>query len=306
MRVLAFLLALCAAGAAFAQDAAPGFGPYRFGMSPEEARAAAPGEWRDLDAVAGFSARGGPAIRIGVQQFSTMLRFDEGRLSRITLVAGGVAESSERCDENMTDVLERLAREGGPFNGSRTISEFHSEGVETTLPGGSIVRRYNMRSGEVHTLANRPGAAFAEVTERYGRMHGADAELCIIQVNFSATAPLTEAELRAGAPTQAELENAQLITPAPWIRRPDAQSFARYYPTPQLEAGIGGRVDLMCLVVADGSLRCVVASEEPAEHGFGMAALAIARDFQMAGETEDGTPTTGGRVRIPLRFNVTQ
>ncbi len=315
MRIVAFLFALCAAGAAFAQNAAPGFGPYRFGMTPEEARAAAPGEWRDFGGGGQFSSMGGPPLHVGSFQFFSSLQFSANRLHVITLHTSGVADTKQRCDDGVHAILAALSRDGGPFSGPRTITEFYSNGGASTLPDGSVVRRYAGGNGEAHTFANRPGLAFAELRSAYGPASSlldmpnmpAGLNLCRVELSFSQTAPLTEAELRANEPTQAELEGvSHSVTSARWTRRPNAQSFARYYPPAALEAGIEGRVELDCLVGEDGGVRCRVASETPPEQGFGFAALAIARDFQMAGETDDGTPTSGWRVRIPLRFNVMQ
>lgn len=307
MRIAAFLFALCAAGAAFAQDPAPGFGPYRFGMSPADARAVAPGEWRELGSGGTHSSMVGPPLRVELFQLFPLLHFENDRLTSIVLNSGGVVENKQRCDDGIGLIIAALARDGGPFTGPRIITEVYSNSGQTTLPDGSIVRRYAGENGEAHTFANRPGPAFTEIEGRYGRAPGTtDLNACFVEVTFSQTAPLTEAELRASEPTVAELEGAQPIAAARWTRRPNAQSFARYYPPAALEAGIEGRVELDCLVGEDGGVRCRVTSETPAEQGFGFAALAIARDFQMAGQTEDGTRTSGWRVRIPLRFNVMQ
>jgi TonB family protein len=88
-----------------------------------------------------------------------------------------------------------------------------------------------------------------------------------------------------------------------WIARPNAQSFARYYPRDALESEIDGQAVLDCLVLEGGVLNCRVAHEAPAERGFGVAALMIAQDFRVE-RSVDGTPALGRRVRVPIRFNV--
>jgi TonB family protein len=108
--------------------------------------------------------------------------------------------------------------------------------------------------------------------------------------------------LAAQAPSRAELDAAPLIQPAQWIERPNAQAFANHYPEDALLRRLEGRVALECLVVAEGRLRCAITEEDPADAGFGLAALGIAQDFRMAAEI-DGQPTTGKRVRVALRFN---
>jgi hypothetical protein len=47
-----------------------------------------------------------------------------------------------------------------------------------------------------------------------------------------------------------------------------------------------------------------VTSEEPAEFGFGQAALALAPHFRLSVWTEQGLPTVGGRVTLPIRYQL--
>jgi protein TonB len=95
-----------------------------------------------------------------------------------------------------------------------------------------------------------------------------------------------------------------VITNPQWLQRPDARDFARYYPPRALERGQEGRVSLDCIVSADGRISCTVTSEDPTGWGFGEAAVRISRHFRMAPATRDGVPTSGGRVRVPIRFNL--
>ncbi len=95
-----------------------------------------------------------------------------------------------------------------------------------------------------------------------------------------------------------------VITNPTWLERPNARDFARYYPERALERGQEGRVNLACIVAADGRIACTVTSEDPQGWGFGAAALQISRSFRMAPATRDGAATSGGRVNVPIRFNV--
>lgn len=95
-----------------------------------------------------------------------------------------------------------------------------------------------------------------------------------------------------------------VITNPQWLERPNARDFARYYPERALERGQEGRVNLACIVAADGRISCSVTSEDPQGWGFGEAALRISRHFRMSPQTRDGAATSGGRVNVPIRFNV--
>lgn len=111
----------------------------------------------------------------------------------------------------------------------------------------------------------------------------------------------TARALLAEAPTVAELASATLIDHPEWLETPSGDSFVRFYPSAALESRLAGDVELHCLVLADGRLRCAVASESPPGADFGVAALGIAQGFRIASEI-NGTPTSGGRVRVQLRF----
>jgi periplasmic protein TonB len=95
-----------------------------------------------------------------------------------------------------------------------------------------------------------------------------------------------------------------VITDPQWLQRPDGRDFARHYPPRALDRGQEGRVTLDCIVNADGRINCTVTGEEPSGWGFGEAAIRISRSFRMAPATRNGAPTSGGRVRVPIRFNV--
>lgn len=95
-----------------------------------------------------------------------------------------------------------------------------------------------------------------------------------------------------------------VITNPTWLERPNQRDFARYYPERALERGQEGRVNLACIVAADGRISCTVTSEDPTGWGFGDAAIRISRHFRMAPATRDGAATSGGRVNVPIRFNV--
>ena len=124
------------------------------------------------------------------------------------------------------------------------------------------------------------------------------------------SAPPTPTEL----PVQERAVNENPAPPAPpapavitnpqWIERPNGRDFAREYPERALERERSGRVVLDCVVGSSGRISCSVASEDPSGWGFGDAAIRISRRFRMSPQTVNGEPTEGGRVRVPITFQL--
>jgi protein TonB len=86
-----------------------------------------------------------------------------------------------------------------------------------------------------------------------------------------------------------------------WLERP--RDLARYYPRRAVTRGMEGEVTLDCLVSTAGLLRCSVASETPANWGFGDAALRIAHEHQMVPATRNGVSVEGRyRMRVPFEL----
>lgn len=94
------------------------------------------------------------------------------------------------------------------------------------------------------------------------------------------------------------------ITNPQWLERPTGQDFASNYPGPALAQLVNGRVMLDCSVEATGRVSCVTIEEMPIGWGFGEAAVRISRAFRMSPRLEDGQPTSGARVRVPIVFRI--
>jgi TonB family protein len=94
-----------------------------------------------------------------------------------------------------------------------------------------------------------------------------------------------------------------VITNPDWAQRPDADDLAEQYPAVAQFIGLGGKVQLHCIVATDGSVACQLEEETPAGMGFGDAALAFSKTFKMKPMLRDGKPVAGGVVTIPIKFS---
>lgn len=82
-----------------------------------------------------------------------------------------------------------------------------------------------------------------------------------------------------------------------FVRRPGARDIERRWPTPAMERGEGGRAEISCGLAANGALRnCRIDNEDPANEGFGEAALALAPLFRL----RPGSLAAGALVHIPI------
>ena len=98
-------------------------------------------------------------------------------------------------------------------------------------------------------------------------------------------------------------QTSHVITNPDWLRQPNGDDLARYYPDRAQRLGVPGQATIDCAVSDAGGLEdCRVATESPKDDGFGNAALKMAGDFRMRPMTRDGVPLAGGRIRIPIRF----
>ncbi|MGA0603009.1 energy transducer TonB [Caulobacter sp. KR2-114] len=87
----------------------------------------------------------------------------------------------------------------------------------------------------------------------------------------------------------------------------DAQSvdIMRYYPERAQRLGVEGKAVISCTVNAEGRLAdCAVVSEDPPGFGFGDAAVKMSSIFKMRPKAQNGIPVGGGKVTIPIRFQL--
>lgn len=96
------------------------------------------------------------------------------------------------------------------------------------------------------------------------------------------------------------------ITQPKWITALSPESVALVFPKAATARGLSqGRGIIDCLVTATGALTdCKPVSEEPADLGFGQAALAAADYMTMNPWSVDGDPLDGLRVTLPIRLQL--
>jgi protein TonB len=112
-------------------------------------------------------------------------------------------------------------------------------------------------------------------------------------------------EPKPPAPPPPEPPRPSVITQPDWLRRPSAEDMAKYYPDRATRMNIEGKATLSCTVNARGTLdSCSVTEETPAEAGFGDAAIKLSKLFKMRPMTRDGQPVDGGKINIPIRFQL--
>ena len=118
------------------------------------------------------------------------------------------------------------------------------------------------------------------------------------------------ASIKANTPPRPpSTENQADISPlgsrADWIEMPSADAMNSFYPIGAKGKNISGRAVLTCLIDAKHRTRkCRVVEEQPADYGFGYAALASARIFRIRAPTHAGKPRHDVWVRIPVSFNI--
>jgi protein TonB len=123
------------------------------------------------------------------------------------------------------------------------------------------------------------------------------------QTTVETTQPAQTTQISTTAPAGAAAPDPSppTISNPHWLQTP--RDLARYYPLAAIRRDIEGEVQLDCLVTVTGALQCSVASETPANWGFGAAAIRIAQDYRMVPATRDGAPVEARyRMRVPFRL----
>ena len=98
----------------------------------------------------------------------------------------------------------------------------------------------------------------------------------------------------------------RLASKVQWAVLPSGDALSAGYPRKAIEAGVStARVVMLCTAGEGGRLEdCSVTSEEPAGLGFAEAGMALSKSFRIRPWTEEGVPTIGGKIRVPVRYNM--
>ena len=96
------------------------------------------------------------------------------------------------------------------------------------------------------------------------------------------------------------------ITKPAWAAMPSVEDFQATFP--KTANGVNSvRVVLACTVMTLGALgACSVDSEDPPGQGYGQGALALATKFRVGPWSQDGQPTVGAKLKLPIRYELTQ
>lgn len=99
----------------------------------------------------------------------------------------------------------------------------------------------------------------------------------------------------SASPAQAQVQQ------VPWAeKQPTASDYRDTYPARALAEGVEGYVRLLCTVTEARTLDCAVQSEEPAEFGFGAAALTLSQHYVV--RADETRAPVGARVIVPIRY----
>lgn len=105
----------------------------------------------------------------------------------------------------------------------------------------------------------------------------------------------------------AALDSANPVIGRPrWVAVPAINDLAAVVPGKAKAAKVfKARVVMTCNVVAEGKVEgCAVQSQDPVGLDYDKAAMSLSPYFRLAVWTDEGLPTVGGTVTIPLRFDL--
>jgi TonB family protein len=97
---------------------------------------------------------------------------------------------------------------------------------------------------------------------------------------------------------------APLHVPPRWDKTAESDDILDAYPTAARDSRTDGFVVLFCTVMADGHMKDCIAKSNTSRSGFERAALKLAPLFVLQTRTDDGSPTAGTTITIPILFTL--
>jgi TonB family protein len=93
------------------------------------------------------------------------------------------------------------------------------------------------------------------------------------------------------------------VSDADWESRPSFADVERAYPAAAIKDGVNGSGGLACTLRKDGSLAsCTIASEAPANAGFGAGALSLAGKYRMKPDVVQSRLARSPNVMVPFTW----
>jgi protein TonB len=86
------------------------------------------------------------------------------------------------------------------------------------------------------------------------------------------------------------------------LKHPNDNQMLEAYPYAAREASVIGFVLMVCTIAGDGAMSGCVAHANPSRYGFERAAIKLSPFFQAQTVTDDGAPTAGSSILIPILF----
>lgn len=242
-----------------------------------------------------------PATRDGVpvaSRVSIPINFEKPPValgSRIRTLGSG---------EKMTQMVSNLAWLTAPAYAD-VLAAYPQKAKDANVGG---IATMNCRITSAGSIRN------CEVLRSEPRGYGFDTAARSLAGKFTAPTTTAKGESLVSSFTQVQVTFAadSLSAPKPligrpkWVAVPKLEDFAAALPAEARRTQTyKARVVLECTVAQGGSLEgCRTESEEPAGLGYGAATLALSKGFRLGVWSEEGLPTVGGLVRIPLRWDL--
>lgn len=284
-----------------AYDRAPARGGYN---ERPELRDPPKGEGSPLRAFVLIALLGGIALAGG-------LYFGNGGLPNI-------GQNANQASQEPSSAPPSLEPPSADETSGTSLSQLSTGGRPVTPPPAPVQRRQEPQPQRVAEPQRNPNAAATPPrTNTAANTSSAGGPIQLFgPVNNGAIRPMQSQSTPIGPqpepPSTVVAMNTAPPAPAPqtivqqgsvrWAARPTARRIADLYPSSASRLGVGGRVELNCTVGSSLGLSCVVASETPANLGFGRAALGVANTYRAMPTLTDGSGAAGTRTRIAVQF----